>query len=428
MPCSQTLRAPNGAVLGAIMTVLVAVPAMAQGDRDQDESNSRGVRIIDAPTLPPNTNAPSPVLKSPGAETTSPALLTPAAPPAAAAVPTLTPPAAGPVLTPAQPVVGETRPAPVLRPPAPELRPIVEAPMPPPARPNSGLGSGASTPAAPALTSPSLAPVLTPAQPVVGETHPAPALLSPAPELRPIVEAPVPPPGRPNSVLGSAASTPAAPGLTPPSLAPSLQPLSRPGSNKGSQPTPSVSNNFANLPKHPTQEDVEGLSIGLKIPNPAGVSMQILPGPDIVVGSQVSFQISSKKAGYLILVDVDATGRLAQIFPNPMSLMAPGGVRENLNLLRPGKPLRIPDRENLYSGFEFIASPPSGTAMVVAILSDRPVQRVDLPDVPISLAGSASAVDYLTKLANELRIPGANGNGRLEEAHWSFDAKFYAIR
>jgi hypothetical protein len=128
------------------------------------------------------------------------------------------------------------------------------------------------------------------------------------------------------------------------------------------------------------------------------------------------------------LVDVDATGRLVQIFPNPMSLMAPGGIRENVNLLRPGKPFRIPDRENIYSGYEFVASPPSGTAMVVAILSDRPVQRVDLPNVPGSLAGSATAVDYLTKLANELRIPDANGRGQLDEPHWSFDAKFYAIR
>jgi hypothetical protein len=66
--------------------------------------------------------------------------------------------------------------------------------------------------------------------------------------------------------------------------------------------------------------------------------------------------------------------------------------------------------------------------MVIAILSDRPVQRVDLPDVPMSLAGRASAADYLAKLANELRIPDASGNGRLEEPHWSFDAKFYAIR
>ena len=35
--------------------------------------------------------------------------------------------------------------------------------------------------------------------------------------------------------------------------------------------------------------------------------------------------------------------------------------------------------------------------MVVALLSDRPVQLVDLPDLPGSVAGSASAVDYLSQ-------------------------------
>jgi hypothetical protein len=369
MSCSRKLVGPYGAVLGAVMTVLVALPALAQSDGDQGESSSRGVRIIDAPTPPPSSGGPSQVLKSPGGETAAPALLTPAAPSPAIAVPILTPPAAAvrPALTPPQPFTGETRPAPVLLPPAPELHPVVEAPVPPEA-------------------------------------------------------------ARPNSVLGIGAPVPPAPALIPPSSAPSLLPPSRPGANDVSPSIPPASNNFADLPKHPTPVDVEAISSGLKVPNPAGVSMQILPGPDFAVGSRVSFQISSKKAGYLILVDVDATGKLVQIYPNPMALLAPGGVRGNVNFLRPGKAFRIPDRENPYSGFEFVASPPSGTAMVVAILSDRPVQRVDLPDIPGSLAGSASAVDYLTRLANELRIPDAGGSGRLEEPHWSFDAKFYAIR
>jgi hypothetical protein len=371
MSCSRKLVGLNGAVLGAIMTSLVALPALAQTDGDQGESNSRGVRIIDAPTPPPGTGGPSPVLKPPGAETATPALLTPAAPSPSLSVPMLTPPAVA-------------------------VRPPVLTPPP---------------------------------QPITGETRPAPVLLPPAPELHPVVETPVPPAtARPNSVLGIGPSVPPAPALVPPSSAPSLQPLSRPGANDVSPSTPPASNNFATLPKPSNQVDVEAISSGLKVPNPAGVSMQILPGPDIAVGSQVSFQISSKKAGYLILVDVDATGRLVQIYPNPMALLAPGGVRGNVNLLRPGKAFRIPDRENLYAGFEFVASPPSGTAMVVAILSDRPVQRVDLPDIPISLAGSASAADYLTKLASELRIPDSGGSGRLEEPHWSFDAKFYAIK
>jgi Domain of unknown function (DUF4384) len=365
MSCLPKSVGPAGAVLGAIVAALLSLPALAQSD-DQADGDSRGVRIIDAPT-PPGSGGPQ---KSPGTEAAAPPILTPAMPSTAPAPPTLTPPAATvrPILTLPQPVVGETRPvAPVLVPPTPELRPAPEAPAPPTM-------------------------------------------------------------ARPNSVLGTGASVPAAPVLSPPSSTPSLQPPSRPGPNDVSPARLPAPDNIADLPKHLTREDVEAISSGLKIPNAAGVSMQILPGPDIAAGSQVSFQISSKKAGYLILVDVDATGKLVQIYPNPMSLLAPGGVRGNVNLLRPGKSFRVPDRENVYSGFEFIASPPSGTAMVVAILSDRPVQRVDLPDVPVSMAGRASAADYLAKLANELRIPDASGNGRLEEPHWSFDAKFYAIR
>jgi hypothetical protein len=331
----------------------------AQGEGNQDESTSRGVRIIDAPTLSPGGGSPSPVLKAPGPEIPSPTLLAPAASPAL--VPALAPPVAA-------------------------------------------------------------TPVPVPAPQILGATPPAPALLSPAPELRPIQPAPAPvPPAavRPNTAVGA---LPAPPTLVAPSV-----PDGTPAN------PPAAINNFADLPKQPdtgvaTPAVIGALSAGLKIPNSAGLSMQILPGPDIAVGSQVSFQISSKKPGYLIIVDVEATGKLVQIYPNPMSLMLPGGVRENANYLRPGKPRRIPEPGNPFAGFDFVASPPTGTAMVVAILGDRPVQLLDLPDVPASLAGSASAVEYLTKLANGLRIPDSNGSGRLEEAHWSFDAKFYAIR
>jgi hypothetical protein len=165
----------------------------------------------------------------------------------------------------------------------------------------------------------------------------------------------------------------------------------------------------------------------MKIPNAAGLAIQILPGPDVAAGSPLSFQVSSKQAGYLVLVDVDTSGKLVQVYPNPMSLLAPGGARGNSNFLRPGKVVQIPDPGNPYSGFEFIASPPSGAAMVIALLSDRPVQMVDLPDVPESLLGGTSAVDYLTKFADELRIPNV-GKNKLEEPHWSFDVKFYLIR
>ena len=280
---------------------------------------------------------------------------------------------------------------------------IIGAPTPP-----SGVGSPSQVLVSPGgdATSPTLlAPVAPPpsivvpplAPPAVSTATPVPALLTPA--VRP------------------------APSEVPAPVAPADLPTTL-------QPVP---NNFGNTPNSPDigsrpTPDLEALSNGMKIPNAAGLSMQILPGPDIVAGSQVSFQISSKKAGYLILVDVDATGKLVQIYPNPMSLMAPSGVREQSNYLRPGKALQIPDRQSPYSGFEFVASPPTGTAMVIALLSDRSVQLVDLPDVPNSLVGSISAIEYLSKYANALRIPNEGGKDRFEEAHWSFDVKFYAIR
>jgi len=253
----------------------------------------------------------------------------------------------------------------------------------------------------------------------------SPALLAPVAPLPSIVAPPPAPPAVSTATPVPALLTPAVkppPSEVPAPVAPDVPTALQPALN-----------NFANAPNNPDsgprpRQDLEALSNGMKIPNAAGLSMQILPGPDIVAGSQVSFQISSKKAGYLILVDVDATGKLVQIYPNPMSLMAPSGVREQSNYLRPGKSLQIPDRQSPYSRFEFVASPPTGTAMVIALLSDRPVQLVDLPDVPNSLVGSISAIEYLSKYANALRIPNEGGKDRFEEAHWSFDVKFYAIR
>ena len=177
----------------------------------------------------------------------------------------------------------------------------------------------------------------------------------------------------------------------------------------------------------PTPEDLQALSNSVKVANPAEVSVEILPGAQVTMGARMSFRVSSKKPGYLILVDADAAGKLTQIFPNPLSLLREAGNRQAMNFVRPGRPLQIPNPADALAGFEFVASAPTGTAMVVAILSDRPVQLIDLPDLPADLTGQAAAVDYMTKFASDLRIPNES-NGRLLETRWSFDVKFYAIR
>src|SRR5262245_46957005 len=71
----------------------------------------------------------------------------------------------------------------------------------------------------------------------------------------------------------------------------------------------------------------KGVSV---ISNPAELSIEMLPETKVVVGSRVFFRISAKKPGFLILVDIDSTGKVTQIYPSPDSLMA-GRGKPNAN-------------------------------------------------------------------------------------------------
>jgi Domain of unknown function (DUF4384) len=169
----------------------------------------------------------------------------------------------------------------------------------------------------------------------------------------------------------------------------------------------------------------KGSPAPIKIANSAELSVEMIPGGTVSIGSRVSFRITSKKAGYVVLVDVDATGKLRQIYPNFVSPARNTGA--NANSIKPGVPLLIPSAADALGGVVYVVSPPVGNAMVIAIWSEQAVQVLDLPDVPVDVTSQNDALDYLTKRANELRIPDTK-SGRLREANWSFDAKFYAIR
>jgi hypothetical protein len=78
--------------------------------------------------------------------------------------------------------------------------------------------------------------------------------------------------------------------------------------------------------------------------------------------------------------------------------------------------------------FEYVAEPPLGVGTVVAILSDRSVQMIDLPDLPETITGQQAAVDYLYTVAQGLKIAPADKPGEFIDGVWSFDAKSYQIR
>ena len=160
------------------------------------------------------------------------------------------------------------------------------------------------------------------------------------------------------------------------------------------------------------------------LPNPAKVAVKMIPGSAVEVGSKVGFEVTSARRGYVLLVDIDPTGRMTQIFPNPELLERLG--RDDINLIQANGKLPIPSEEISKRGFNYLATEPTGSAAIVAILSQRKVQLIDLPEA-VENEGAAASVSRLLKWTNELRVADPD-SGKLLPSEWSYDFKSYEIR
>jgi hypothetical protein len=161
--------------------------------------------------------------------------------------------------------------------------------------------------------------------------------------------------------------------------------------------------------------------------NSAGLHLELKPGVEITVGTRMSVQVTTQTPGYLVVVDVDSEGRLTQIYPNTHSLATREGAAPDANLLRKGKPRIIPDPKE-QATFQFVAAPPLGVGMLVAILSDVPVQMIDLPDVPALMAGRKPALDYVRETTRQLKILPSTDREQIKDPKWSFATQFYVIK
>ncbi|MEI9923845.1 MAG: DUF4384 domain-containing protein [Bradyrhizobium sp.] len=171
--------------------------------------------------------------------------------------------------------------------------------------------------------------------------------------------------------------------------------------------------------------DLASINLNVKSDNAAGLTLDIIPSGEVIAGSKIGFRLTTKKPGYLILLNVDAAGKLTQIFPEIPT--EAGAVREEPSLIKPGKPLIIPQLGSPYATFEFIAEPPAGVAMFVALLSDKPVQLVDLPNAPPPAFAPGDTLKYVHDQTLTLVVPNRNGD-QLERPKWSFDGKVYLIK
>lgn len=161
--------------------------------------------------------------------------------------------------------------------------------------------------------------------------------------------------------------------------------------------------------------------------NAAGVSVDILPSDEFAVGSKVEFRVRAKKPGYVVLVDVDSSGKVSQRYPNLYSMALPAGASEKANLIQPGRPVLIPNRFNPFAAFEYVAEPPVGQGLIFVLVSPKPVHVVDLPDVPPETLRSGEAIGFLIEAAKKLRIADRDRKGPLADPEWSFAAKAYSI-
>jgi hypothetical protein len=182
-----------------------------------------------------------------------------------------------------------------------------------------------------------------------------------------------------------------------------------------------------NIPSGPSlaAADLTSINLNMKTDNSAGLTLDIIPGGEVIAGSKIGFRFTTKKPGYLILLNVDAEGKLSQIFPEAPT--ETGSVRDEPCLIKPGKPLTIPQLGSPYATFEFVAEPPAGVAMFVALLSDKPVQLVDLPNAPPPAFAPADTLKYVRDQTLTLVVPNRDNN-QLERPKWSFDGKAYLIR
>lgn len=218
------------------------------------------------------------------------------------------------------------------------------------------------------------------------------------------------------------ATSPVGP-LTPPAVVALPQPPSAsPAPDAGAS---SSSQQFApSVPSGTTPAALLDLA-GTRPANQAELAVEMLPGQTVTIGTVVSFKVTSKKPGYIVLMDVDPTGHLTQIYPNTASLVRT--TRSNANYVKPGVSTIIPLPTDPFAGVRYVVSPPNGQAMIVGILSASPVQMLDLPDIPEEMLGKPDMVlAYLSKRTSELRIP--DQQNQMIEAKWSFDAKPYTIQ
>lgn len=138
------------------------------------------------------------------------------------------------------------------------------------------------------------------------------------------------------------------------------------------------------------------------IENSAGVELDPAPGDGQIL------RISTRREGYLILLAVAADGRVKQVYPDVAALERTRRPARDINRIAPGRPLEV--------------LRPAEGMLLVAVVADRPVQALDLPERAGDGTDAPGALLALYEAVRGLAVPDP-ATGRPADVAWSFGTR-----
>jgi hypothetical protein len=164
--------------------------------------------------------------------------------------------------------------------------------------------------------------------------------------------------------------------------------------------------------------------------NKAKLSLKVLPRNRFRLGDKMKIQVRSEHNGYLLLFDINSQGHLTRLFPNQFSKQ-----EGKSGYVKARKTLTVPDK---FYGFDFIAERPLGKGMLVALVVEDELSKIQqLIPQAFKQVRAKDAKAVLQQLRQQLNrtLPHKKRNPQTGEEYvvnkpvrWSIAVKEYRIR
>jgi secreted trypsin-like serine protease len=149
----------------------------------------------------------------------------------------------------------------------------------------------------------------------------------------------------------------------------------------------------------PSPETQQAADQAFEPKNTADLTVSFVQGTELKLGQSVQLRVTTREAGYLVLVDMRPDGSSMQIYPNEASMRTLKGRRPDANRISSTSPFLIPNPNNVYEGFRLVMRPPLGGGQVYAFLSDKPFKWLNSPNQPRVFTARADVLAFIAEFA-----------------------------